>query len=41
MKIKVQQLESKNELGIDTAGALEMVRINNQLINHGGRTLPF
>ena len=41
MKIKVQQLESKDELGFETDGKLEMVRVNNQLINLGGRSLPF
>lgn len=41
MKIQVMQAESKNELGIETAGTLDMVRVGNQIINLGGRSLPF
>lgn len=41
MKIKVKVLESRNELGMQTDGELEMVRFNGGLINLGGRSLPF
>lgn len=41
MKIKVTEVESKTELGSDAAGKLEMVRVDNKIINLGGRSLPF
>ena len=41
MKIRISQLESKDDLGIQTDGQLKMVRFNGGLINLGGRSLPF
>ena len=41
MKIKVEELESRDSVSIATAGKLEMVRFQGGIINIGGRTLPF